>query len=115
MDFSGKLLAQLATVFALVLQLSSATSSPQQLRSEAPPRPVAVPPIVLGNQVLRDSGYEALLGKRVGVLTNPTGVFADSMQHIVDALVQQPLIEVVAVFSPEHGFRGETIPMLLSV
>ena len=44
----------------------------------------------VGSQVLRDAAGEAwgplLRGKRVAVLTNPSGVFPDTFQHLVDAL-----------------------------
>lgn len=44
-----------------------------------------------------------LRGKRVGILTNPTGVIGKT--HIVDSL-QKIGINIVKVFGPEHGFRG---------
>ncbi len=74
--------------------------------------------VILGNQILRDSGYAALVGRRVAVLSNPTGVFQDTLGHIVDDLVQQNAssqnnssnnhtMEVALLLSPEHGFRGD--------
>lgn len=62
--------------------------------------------VVFGNEVLRDNNYDLLKGKRIAILTNPTGVFTDEMKHIVDCTYENPLLDVVAVFSPEHGFRG---------
>eukprot|EP01032_Pedospumella_encystans_P025769 gene25769-29113_t len=64
-------------------------------------------PIVLGNEVLREDNYGPLVGKRIGILTNPTGVFMDTMTLIVDEMSQDERLQVVAVFSPEHGFRGD--------
>jgi len=43
----------------------------------------------------------------IGILTNPTGVFMDTMTLIVDEMSQDQRLKVVAVFSPEHGFRGD--------
>ena len=67
----------------------------------------ATPVVTLGNIVLRDSGFSQLKGHRVAVLTNPTGVFADSMSHIVDVMKDDSSLDIVAVFGPEHGFRGD--------
>ncbi|WP_445425565.1 exo-beta-N-acetylmuramidase NamZ family protein [Alishewanella sp. HL-SH06] len=44
-----------------------------------------------------------LKGKRVGLLVNQTSVVDE--QHLVDFLLAQN-IQVVAIFAPEHGFRG---------
>jgi uncharacterized protein YbbC (DUF1343 family) len=63
--------------------------------------------VTLGNMVLRDDNFSMLKGHRVGVLTNPTGVFADTMTHIVDVMNDNSGVEVIAVFGPEHGFRGD--------
>lgn len=45
-----------------------------------------------------------LKGKRVAVLTNQTGIIGKS--HLVDSLVSLK-INIVAILSPEHGFRGD--------
>ena len=49
----------------------------------------------------------SLVGKRVGVVSNPTGVLPDSLQHAVDALQAAGRCRVAAAFGPEHGFRGD--------
>ena len=46
-------------------------------------------------------------GHRIAILTNPTGVFQDNLLHIVDVMAAEPSLEVVCVFGPEHGFRGD--------
>lgn len=58
----------------------------------------------LGNEVLLGSP-EQLKGKRAAVLTNQTGILADGT-HIIDALVAKG-INVVKIFTPEHGIRGD--------
>jgi uncharacterized protein YbbC (DUF1343 family) len=67
--------------------------------------------LTLGNSVLRSSGYAPLRGHRVACLTNPTGIFADTFEHVVDAmhhdLPTQADASLVLVLSPEHGFRGD--------
>ncbi|WHM39487.1 DUF1343 domain-containing protein [Streptomyces sp. BPTC-684] len=54
---------------------------------------------------LAADGYRALAGREVGVVTNPTGVTAD-VRHVVDVMHADPRVNLVAVFGPEHGFRG---------
>jgi len=51
------------------------------------------------------SGWEVLAGQRVGIITNPTGVLT-SLQSIVDEAHASGEVDIVAVFGPEHGFRG---------
>ena len=49
--------------------------------------------------------YLSLLkGKRIALFSNHTGMVKD--KHLLDVLVENR-INVVAVFSPEHGFRGD--------
>ena len=67
-----------------------------------PQRP---PQVQSGIEVLRDGGYEVLRGQRVGIITNPTGVLPD-LRHEVDEMVASGEVNIVAVFGPEHGFRG---------
>lgn len=54
---------------------------------------------------LAADGYALLDGERVGVVTNPTGVTRD-VRHIVDVMHADDRVGLVAVFGPEHGFRG---------
>jgi uncharacterized protein YbbC (DUF1343 family) len=61
--------------------------------------------VTTGAQRLERSGWAALRGQRVGVVTNPTGIL-DDLTHVVDAMVASGNVNVVAVFGPEHGFRG---------
>jgi uncharacterized protein YbbC (DUF1343 family) len=58
-----------------------------------------------GFERLTDDGYAPLRGRRVGVVTNPTGVTRD-VRHIVDVMHADDRVDLVAVFGPEHGFRG---------
>jgi uncharacterized protein YbbC (DUF1343 family) len=61
--------------------------------------------VTTGAERLQHSGWAALRGQRVGVVTNPTGIL-DDLTHVVDAMVASGEVNVVAVFGPEHGFRG---------
>ena len=58
-----------------------------------------------GFERLVASGYSALDGQRVGIVTNPTGVTRD-VRHIVDVMHDDDRVDLIAVFGPEHGFRG---------
>ena len=59
-----------------------------------------------GIEVLRDEGFKILEGKRVGLLTNPTGV--DSrLKSAIDILFEAPNVNLVALYCPEHGIRGD--------
>ena len=46
-------------------------------------------------------------GKRVALFSNQTGLVGLEQKHVLDVLVENRA-NVVAVFSPEHGFRGKT-------
>lgn len=58
-----------------------------------------------GIEVLRDRGFEGLLGKRVGLVTNPSGVDSQ-LNSTVDILFSAPEVNLVALYGPEHGVRG---------
>ena len=64
------------------------------------------PVVKTGIEVLRDRGFEGLTGKRVGLLTNPSGV-DHLLNSTVDILFNAPGVELVALYGPEHGVRGD--------
>ena len=52
----------------------------------------------------RTDVYVPLLkGKRIALMSNQTGMVGD--RHVLDVMLDQGL-DVVTIFSPEHGFRG---------
>jgi uncharacterized protein YbbC (DUF1343 family)/CubicO group peptidase (beta-lactamase class C family) len=57
-----------------------------------------------GLDVLAADHFSELRGKKVGLITNQTGVDHEGKRNI-DLMVQAG-IKVVALFSPEHGFAG---------
>ncbi|MBQ1865989.1 MAG: DUF1343 domain-containing protein [Bacteroidales bacterium] len=59
-----------------------------------------------GIEVLRDSGFKGLEGKRVGLVTNPSGVDRN-LRSTIDILHDAPGVNLVALFGPEHGVRGD--------
>lgn len=58
-----------------------------------------------GIEVLKENDFKLLEGKRVGLITNPTG-FDSELKSTVDLLAEAPNVELVALFGPEHGVRG---------
>ena len=59
-----------------------------------------------GIEVLRDGGFKELQGKRVGLVTNPSGVDR-YLRSTIDILYNAPGVELVALYGPEHGVRGD--------
>ena len=62
-------------------------------------------PVWTGLDVLREEGFERLAGARVGLVTNQTGRARDG-ESTIDLLYAAPGVELVGLFSPEHGIRG---------
>ncbi len=52
------------------------------------------------------SGFRVLVGRRVGLITNHTGRAGDG-GSLVDVLITAGTFDLVALFSPEHGFAGK--------
>lgn len=67
--------------------------------SEAPE-----PEVILGDEQF-DEYLPLLEGKRVALFANHTSIVGDDDEHILDALLERN-VDIVAIFSPEHGFRG---------
>lgn len=63
-------------------------------------------PILLGIDNLERQGFAPLSGKRVGLITNHTGKTSDD-RTTIDVLYESPEANLVALFSPEHGIRGD--------
>ncbi|XHU85361.1 DUF1343 domain-containing protein [Peribacillus muralis] len=59
-----------------------------------------------GIEVLLKDDKNVLSGKKVGLITNPTGIDSE-LTSIVDLLHDDPDIQLTALFGPEHGVRGD--------
>ncbi|MCC7474066.1 MAG: DUF1343 domain-containing protein [Pirellulales bacterium] len=59
----------------------------------------------LGIDVLAADDFQLLRGKRVGLITNQTGLDSQRVSTI-ERLHQAKDVKLVALFSPEHGIRG---------
>ncbi|MBP5210923.1 MAG: DUF1343 domain-containing protein [Bacteroidales bacterium] len=53
-----------------------------------------------------ENNFDILRGKRVGLVTNPTGIDRN-MRSTVDILYSAENVNLVALFGPEHGVRGD--------
>jgi uncharacterized protein YbbC (DUF1343 family) len=58
-----------------------------------------------GIEVLRDRNFDILKGKRVGLVTNPTGVDS-KLKSTIDILFEAKEVNLTALYGPEHGVRG---------
>ena len=63
-------------------------------------------PVMTGIEVLREDGFKQLKGRKVGLVTNPSGVDRH-LNSTVDILYNAPEVELIALFGPEHGVRGD--------
>ena len=61
--------------------------------------------IYLGIDTLEQSGFRAITGKRVGLLTHPAGVNRNGVSSI-GVLRRAKNVNLVALFGPEHGIYG---------
>jgi len=75
-------------------------------RGDRPDERRSGPAVKTGLDVLLEKRLDLLRGKRIGIITNPTGITREG-RFIVDLLYGAEGVEVKALFGPEHGFRGE--------
>lgn len=81
-------------IFALLAGITSLTAWPQKIS------------IKTGIEVLKEQNFKCLEGKRVGLITNPTGV-DNNLKSTIDILNEAPNVKLVALYGPEHGVRGD--------
>jgi uncharacterized protein YbbC (DUF1343 family) len=63
------------------------------------------PRVKTGIEILKSRHFDLLKGKRVGLITNPTGV-DNALRSTIDLLHEAPGVNLVALYGPEHGVRG---------
>lgn len=66
----------------------------------------SVAQVLTGVEVLRKNNFDILKGKRVGLITNPTGVDRNLVSTI-DILSNAEGVKLTALYGPEHGVRGD--------
>src|SRR4030095_738592 len=60
--------------------------------------------VIPGIEVLLSEQLNLIRGKRVGLITNHSGVDR-KLRHDIDLLASAPGVKLTALFSPEHGIR----------
>ncbi|QOX80205.1 DUF1343 domain-containing protein [Trichlorobacter lovleyi] len=85
-------MARLLILLCLAMVLSAADS-----RAE----------VIPGIDILARRNFDLLQGKRVGLITNNSGRSINGTSSI-DLLAAAPGVQLVALFSPEHGIRGDS-------
>jgi|ERR1035438_8558046 uncharacterized protein YbbC (DUF1343 family) len=87
----------------LSLLLTGASGSPARItKTQHSNRPGRVQ---VGIDVLESEKFAPLRGKHLGLITNHTGLDAQG-RSTVDLLSHAPGVQLVALFSPEHGLAG---------
>ena len=87
---------------SLAPQPAAPASSPERLRAEA----VSATPVLNGIDVLVRDQFAPLKGLKLGLITNHTGTDR-RRRSTIDLLKEAPGVELKALFSPEHGIRGD--------
>ena len=90
----------LSTLCCVMVAFAFAFASAQSAATKS------APTVKPGIDVLKDRNFDVLKGKRVGLVTNPTGISADGTATI-DVLFDAKDVNLVALFGPEHGVRGD--------
>ena len=62
--------------------------------------------VLTGLEVLKRENFSPIRGKRIGLITNPTGVDRN-LRSTVDLFFQSKEVKLVALYGPEHGVRGD--------
>ena len=62
--------------------------------------------VLLGTELLAEEHVHLIAGRRLGLITNPSGVNG-ALQATADRLHECAGTELVALFGPEHGIRGD--------
>ncbi len=89
----------------LAVSCAGVSKMPRPGRAEKQLPTTPQPHVLTGLEVLLKQHPIELEGKRVGLITNPTGVTSELVQN-VDAMLEAG-INLVALFGPEHGVRGD--------
>jgi len=76
-----------------------------QIPSFAAPQSVPLANTLTGIDALESQDFAPLKGKRIGLITNQTGIDRNG-RSTIDLLAHAPGVKLVALFSPEHGIRG---------
>jgi uncharacterized protein YbbC (DUF1343 family)/CubicO group peptidase (beta-lactamase class C family) len=99
------LAGRIGTVAAGAIQAPNPLAAVETADSAGPAAPQPTVNVLTGIDVLQRDGYAPLRGRRLGLITNHTGVNRDG-KRTIDLLHATPGLELVCIFSPEHGISG---------
>jgi uncharacterized protein YbbC (DUF1343 family) len=94
-----------AIALSLLLAVGSACAAPRVTAQDRPRTDRLVRRVRTGLEVLIADSIHLIRGKRVGLITNHTGV-GPMGRSSVDLLFAAPGVKLTALFGPEHGIRG---------
>jgi uncharacterized protein YbbC (DUF1343 family) len=95
----------LSLAFIFTLFLANIISVPSCQRDRRAVVPQRQKKIKLGIEVFLENHLDLVKGKRVGLITNPTGVDSH-LKSTIELMYSNPQINLVALYGPEHGVRG---------
>ena len=98
--FTRTLKPILLIVVAVSVQFSCGTEKAVPERAQ-----MAAGPVKLGIEVFLEGRLDLVKGKKVGLITNPTGVDG-RLRSDIDLLGESEQVKLVALYGPEHGIRG---------
>ncbi|MGC1965015.1 MAG: DUF1343 domain-containing protein [Candidatus Acidiferrales bacterium] len=101
MMFRNRFLPTFLLITSLTIAFAAASGKPV-----SPNQRQAVEHTQTGIDVLEAQNFAPLRGKRVGLITNQTGVDSQG-RRTIDVLAHAEGVKLVALFSPEHGIAGK--------
>lgn len=97
-----KVILGLSVLWLLVVFSVSASCRKEQLSNQLRPGAAAVKP---GIEVFLEKNLDLVRGRRIGLITNPSGVDSN-LRSTARLLKEHPEVNLVALYGPEHGVRG---------
>ncbi len=80
-------------------------SAPKDLGTAARKDFLAKNTVLTGLDIMEREKFARLKGRKVGLIANQTAINRQG-RHLLDLVIQYPEVQLVALFSPEYGFRG---------
>lgn len=86
-------------LFVIACQPKTQTKVPDVLKPEIHDQ------VIIGNENFINNFLNLVENKKIGLITNPSGVNSN-LEYTSDVFYNHPKINLVALFGPEHGIRG---------
>lgn len=91
---------------SILLALLGSFLSCGKTRQAGTSAPAAVSRVRAGVEVFLEKRLDLVKGKRVGLITNPSGINT-RLESTADLFFRNPAIQLTALYGPEHGVRGD--------